>query len=81
MNNWPEAVWIVKKLQKNFDFTQEISKYETKLYDLNTRINTLIDRVELDEKNLNNKIVTFVASATPDKTNCGKGAIWFITKN
>ena len=81
MSNWREAVWIVQELQKNFDFTQEISKYETKLYDLNTRINTLIDRVELDEKNLNNKIVTFVASTTPTVSDCGRGAIWFITKD
>lgn len=85
MSNWSEAVWIVRKLQKNFDFTQEISNYENKLYDLNIRINNLIDRVEQDENNLNNKVVTFISTETngiPDTppTSYGKGAIWLIIR-
>jgi len=52
MSSWPEAVWIVKKIQKNFDFSSELNYYTMQLNELNTRVNNLIDRVSTDENNL-----------------------------
>lgn len=84
MSSWSEAVWVVRKLQKNFDFSQEITKYETKLYNLDVRINNLIDRVEQDENDLKGMIVTFISTKTNGlPTNpppyLKKGAIWFVS--
>lgn len=86
MSAWPEAVWIVKKLQKNFDFTSELNYYTTLLNDLNSRINTLIDRVNTDETNISSRTVTFVSTATNGvptnpPTNYGVGTLWLVSKS
>lgn len=94
MSAWPEAVWIVKKLQSNFNFTSQLSRYTDQLNALNSRINGLIDRVSLDENNLEstraslqNKVVTFFADSSngiPTGSNLpdsfGKGTIWLVTE-
>ena len=48
MSAWPQAAWIVKKLQKNFDFSSEITYYTQNLNTLNGRVNTLNDVVAAD---------------------------------
>lgn len=94
MSAWPEAVWVVKKLQQNFNFTSQLNRYTDQLNALNLRINGLIDRVSTDEDNLENtktilenKIVTFFAnseegnpSGTELPDNFGKGTIWLVTE-
>ena len=92
MSSWSEAVWVVKKLQKNFDFQQDIKLYTQDLNDLNKRVNTLKDTVTTDEValdslriELDNKVVTIrdtignngLPSSTPSES-YGEGAIWFI---
>lgn len=52
MSAWPEAVWIVKKLQKNFDFDQQIREYQSALIATNTTVNALNDRVSGDQARL-----------------------------
>lgn len=54
MSAWSQAVWIVKKLQKNFDFSKQINSYTFGLNTLNATVNTLNDRVATDEANINN---------------------------
>lgn len=49
MSAWPEAAWIVKKLQKNFDFSEQITYYTQNLTALNNRVNELNDTIENDE--------------------------------
>ena len=86
MSAWPQAVWIVKKLQKNFDFTDTVNYYTVQLNTLNGRINNLIDRVENDERELTSRVVTFFSTANSDNTpsnppsDYGKGTIWLVLK-
>lgn len=54
MSVWPQAVWIVKKLQKNFDFSKQINNYTFGLNTLNATVNTLNNRVATDEAKINN---------------------------
>ena len=92
MSSWSEAVWVVKKLQKNFDFQQDIKLYTQNLNDLNRRVNTLNDTVATDEAalanlrtELTNRIVTIRDTVGNDglpssvsSDSYGKGAVWFI---
>lgn len=48
MSSWSEAVWVVKKLQKNFDFSSEITYYTQNLNTLNGRVNALNSTVIAD---------------------------------
>lgn len=92
MSSWPEAVWIVKKIQKNFDFSSELNYYTMQLNELNTRVNNLIDRVSTDENNLiqltatlEGKTTTFFSEANGNvpknlPSNYGKGTIWLVLK-
>ena len=43
MSNWPEAVWIVTQLQKNFDFSSEITIYTNKLDSTNLETSEIHD--------------------------------------
>lgn len=88
MSSWPQAVWIVKKIQKNFDFTQAINDYENKLYNLDRKVDGLIDRVSTDENLYSDRVTTFVSTestvnrgipANPP-SNLGKGAIWLVSR-
>ena len=91
MSAWPEAVWIVKKLQKNFDFDQQIDIYTNVLNNVNATVNRLNDRVADDEATLATLRADLTSRATtiravkksstnePDTTETyGKGTIWFI---
>ena len=83
MNAWPQAVWIVKKLQANFNFNDELNYYTQQLNGLNSRINNLIDRVQADENELIGKTTTFVSKSinnTPENlpVNYGEGTIWLV---
>lgn len=83
MSAWPEAAWIVKKLQKNFDFVSQLNYYTIRLNTLNNRINTLIDCVENDENNLRGRTITFISTATNGQptdlpNNYGDGTIWLV---
>lgn len=49
MSAWPQAAWIVKKLQKNFDFSGEITYYTQNLNTLNGRVNALNSAIAADE--------------------------------
>lgn len=49
MSSWSEAVWVVKKLQKNFDFTSEITYYTQNLNTLNGRVNALNSKIADDQ--------------------------------
>ena len=49
MSAWPQAAWIVKKLQKNFDFSSEITYYTQQLNTLNGRVNALNSAIAADE--------------------------------
>lgn len=93
MSAWPEAVWIVKNIQKNFDFNNELNVYTAQLNSLNTRINNLIDRITTDENNLSQttatlegRTVTFASQANEQGTpvelpiNYGKGTIWLVLR-
>lgn len=64
MSSWSEAVWIVKKLQKNFDFTNQITRYTQSLNNTNGNVNRLNDEVaECNNKveNFNNELDRVVA--------------------
>ena len=53
MSNWPQAAWIVRKLQKNFDFSEQITYYTQNLNTLNGRVNSVNAAVAADEMILN----------------------------
>ena len=92
MSAWPEAAWIVKKLQKNFDFSEQIDYYTRNLNSLNSRVNDLntsvIDLNEaLQTKEAQIDLTASVIRAT--KTNAGtpsstaeytKGTLWLVLK-
>lgn len=46
MSVWPQAVWIVRKLQKQFDFQAQIKIYTDRLDQLDERINNLSASIE-----------------------------------
>lgn len=93
MSAWPQAVWIVKRLQKNFNFTSQLDSYRMQLNNSNLQINNLIDRVAEDENrfnqvinNLESRTVTFVSTATNNGSPSTppsfyeKGTIWLVAK-
>lgn len=59
MSAWPEAVWIVKHIQDNFDFEYAITDYTDKLNSINSTVNSLSDRVQI----LNDTVVTKALTA------------------
>lgn len=80
MSAWSEAVWIVKRLEKNFNFGVQISQYVGALNQVNTEINNL--KTILDD--INDTTVTIAAKKKineeePD-TNIPaiEGAVWFV---
>ena len=71
MSNWSEAVWVVTQLQKNFDFSSEITIYTNKLDSTNHQILNLNDKVISLENNLEetqidliNRVSSFIATKT-----------------
>ncbi len=96
MSAWPQAVWIVRKLQKNFDFTEKIIEYATEINSLNGRVNDLNITLQRDEDRLsdieqNIKIITSTIRDTKDNTTnlpshyssdeYDEGTIWLIVKS
>ena len=93
MSAWPEAAWIVKKLQKNFDFSEQITYYTRNLNELNTMVNGLNTSVI----NLNNSLqqveaqidlsasvirATKTSGGLPNTSdNYTKGTLWLILKS
>ncbi len=90
MSVWPEAVWIVKKLQKNFDIITEINYYNQNLNDTNKRINGMIDKLnDIETKNttlLKENIFTFLSLKDGNNqplnppSMYGNGTIWLVPK-
>ena len=93
MSNWPQAVWIVKKLQKNFDFSQEINNFMTELNKLNTKLSNdeiimagLEGKLETEKTVINQRYTTFIDQAntnvTPKTYTSGfsKGTIWLVAR-
>lgn len=90
MSAWPQAVWIVKKLNARFDFSQEITQYSYSLNQLNGRVNDLNTQLAADETELNNLIISINNSSSTiraTKTNnaptghtndFSKGTIWLV---
>ena len=87
MSAWPEAVWIVKQLQQNFDFEAEIGIYTQNLQECRNIINNLNDRIIQDENNLEeltsklrDRALTIAAPNQESITESyDKYTIWFIT--
>lgn len=93
MSSWPQAVWIVKKLQKNFDFGNQITYYTQNLNTLNDRIinlnsnlTGLENNLEDTQESLSLRASAFVAkkvNGNPDVSQgvtYSKGTIWFVAK-
>lgn len=91
MSAWSEAVWVVKKLQKSMNFSQQIITYTNNLNNLNQRVNDLNQnigekqqRIEnltniIEEKNTAIMATKKINSNTPDTTKEPyDNAIWFI---
>lgn len=92
MSAWPEAAWIVKKLQKNFDFGEQINYYTRNLNTLNDRVNGLNTSVVNLSQNLQQTKEQIDLSASvikATKKNDGspastvsytKGTLWLVLK-
>lgn len=96
MSSWSEAAWVISELQKNFDFSSDITYYTQNLNTLNTRVinlNNQVDNLEdilaETQDDLINRASSFIAKKTnggqPDSTNLpnltySKGTIWFVQK-
>ena len=65
MSAWSQAVWIVKQLQANFDFTQEISNYIGNLNTLNGRVNELNNTVQETKNNLLSRALVITGATKP----------------
>ena len=75
MSAWPEAVWIVKKMQENFDFENLLQQYKNDVnaYLVASNIDYLINKynILLDDVNENilNKTMTYTASSFENRDN------------
>ncbi len=86
MSSWAQAAWIVKKIQKNFDFSTEIQKYINQLGPLATNIVNIENNLQDLEDDINN--LTVVATKTNDnKPNINpsiqykEGTLWLILES
>ena len=92
MSAWPEAVWIVKKLQKNFDFSEQLDYYTRNLNNLNGRVNTLNTTIINMAEDLENtkQIIDLTASVImatkqsdgnpSSSASYTKGTLWLVEK-
>lgn len=93
MSAWTQAAWIVKKIQKNFDFSAEINNYieqlEGLLPDINNideELSILQNKIDNFEQDFNN--ITIVAKRTNNDKPAGyenyeiddfkNGTLWLI---
>ncbi len=86
MSAWPQAVWIVKKLQENFDTSAEIQNFNTNINNLNTRVNGVTQAFNqlqntVDTSFLSGQVVTIASVSTPSTSNVKNGAIWFHVRS
>lgn len=86
MSAWPQAIWLAKRLQKNFDFSGSINAYVAGLNNLNQTVNNLNAALKTNEENLQvnieaikNKSLTFVSPEEPVVDTKTTGMIWFQT--
>lgn len=86
MSAWPQAIWLAKRLQKNFDFSGSINSYIVGLNNLNQTVNTLNGTLKKNEQDLQanieaikNKSLTFVSPEEPVVDTKTTGMIWFQT--
>ena len=90
MSAWPQAVWIVKKLQNNFDFNNQIYKYVENLNGLNTTVNGVNTKIinlsnELDQTKAQIDLTASVIRASKSNNNTpsstqgfAKGTLWLV---
>lgn len=86
MSAWPEAAWIVNKLQKNFDVSAQIVSFNNSINGLNGQINTVGDNLEtfinnIDTTVLSNQVITIASVNQPSTSNVKNGAIWFKVRS
>lgn len=65
MSAWSQAVWIVKQLQVNFDFSKEISNYIVGLNALNSRVNDLNDVIQNTKNSLLSRALVIAGEEKP----------------
>lgn len=87
MSAWPQAVWIVRRLQKKIDFPQLLNSYTGLLNNLNDSVNGLYAGLENAEQAIDNLQVSVVTISdtktnnTPTNNSSGNfttGTIWLI---
>ena len=87
MSAWPQAVWIVRRLQKKIDFPQLLNSYTGLLNILNDSVNNLYTDLEAAEQTIDNLQVSVVTISdtktnnTPTSSPSGNfttGTIWLI---
>lgn len=87
MSAWPQAVWIVRRLQKKIDFPQLLNSYTGFLNNLNDSVNHLYTNLENTEQAIDNLQVSVVTISdtktnnTPTNNSSGNfttGTIWLI---
>lgn len=78
MSAWSEAVWIVKRLEQNFNFENQIDQYVGILNQARTDINNLKNSLD----NINEAITIDAYENSSGNPDTGitptEGAIWFI---
>ena len=91
MSAWPEAAWIVKKIQKNFDFEDILNEYVRNLNSLNSRINSLntivlgfneqLEQAE-EQAELSASVIRAVSENGSPASTLGysKGTLWLVLK-
>ena len=93
MSSWSEAVWVVKKLEKYFNFDDDIDNYRNQLNgiipqinELNSKTETLSSSLEEKESYLDTLASSFISTknssdAPSDITiEPTRGTIWFVSK-
>ena len=78
MSAWPEAVWIVQQMQKQFQASGKIDYYQQSINSLNKDLNDLksdFDKSKNSLDTLQNTIVPIVAYEMPPYR---QGTIWFV---
>lgn len=83
MSAWPQAVWIVRRLEDKISFQINVDAYTEKLNTLNGRVNQLNTRVSQAQM----KSITIIAEDDNNNPNhpkdiqsssYGENAIWLI---
>ena len=93
MSNWPEAVWVVKKLEKYFNFDDDIDNYRNQLNgiipqinELNSKTETLSSSLEEKESYLDTLASSFISTKNSSDAPSvitiepTRGTIWFVSK-